>query len=210
MENGAASWCQQWDGAQPAFPGVDWYYQWHSELSTFHEEWGEVRTLYLTLLLDHTRTDRSRGLEGTFQERKMLTWPAVSGNNLWLSPIWIQEVGCSGNGRDDGGHGAHVPVLQPCRTESSRGWGQLFWWGTGPNGFWVRPRLLFFRSSMLPFFLLSFLLWGEVSWCVVKMVERETEPHGHPSKFFHGSKRARHSGCTRPIEERLVVKVGTY
>ena len=29
--------------------------------------------LYLTLLLDHTRTDRSRGLEGTFQERKMLT-----------------------------------------------------------------------------------------------------------------------------------------
>lgn len=57
MENGAASGCQQWDGAQPAFPGVDWYYQRHSELSTFHEEWGEVRMLYLTLLLDHTPTD---------------------------------------------------------------------------------------------------------------------------------------------------------
>ena len=44
----------------------------------------------------------------------------------------------------------------------------------------------------------------------MKMVERETEPHGHPSKFFHGSKRAGHSGGTRPVEERLVVKVGTY
>lgn len=125
--------------------------------------------LYLTPLLDHTPTDRSRGLEGTFQECKMLTWPAMSGSNLWLSPVWIQEVGCSGNGRDDGGHGAHVPVLQPGRTESSRGRGQLFWWGAGPDGFWVRPRL--------PFFLLSFLLRGEVSWCVVTMVERETDPH---------------------------------
>lgn len=73
MENGATSGCQQWDGAQPAFPGVDWYYQRHSELSTFHEEWGEVRMLYLTLLLDYTPTDRSRGPNGTFQECKMLT-----------------------------------------------------------------------------------------------------------------------------------------
>lgn len=27
---------------------------------------------------------------------------------------------------------------------------------------------------------------GEVSWCVVKMVECETEPHWPPGKFFHG------------------------
>lgn len=74
-------------------------------------------------------------MEGTVQKCKLVMLPAVSGSNLWHSPTWIQEVGCSGNGWDDGGHGADVPVLQPSRAEPSWGWGQLLWWGRGP--WWV-------------------------------------------------------------------------
>lgn len=75
------------------------------------------------------------GRGDTIQKNKVTTWPAVSGTNLWHSPAWIQEVRCSGNGWNDGGHGADVPVLQPSRAESSWGRGQLLWWGRG--SMWV-------------------------------------------------------------------------
>lgn len=164
------------------------------------------------LYLMYTLADWSGGVEGTAQIGNMITWPAVSACNLWPSPVWIQEVWGSGDGRDDGGHGADVPVLQPGRAESSWGRGQLLWWGrvsawvlgvaeshhsrpllwaangqrTGPaTGF----RSPFFPMSqtgwvtlswMLPFFFLSSLLWGEASWCMVKMIEHGAEPPWPP------------------------------
>lgn len=67
----------------------------------------------------------------TVQKYEITTWPAGSETNLWHSPAWIQEVGCSGNGWNDGGNGADVPVLQPGCAESSWGRGQLLWWGRG-------------------------------------------------------------------------------
>ena len=174
----------------------------------------------------------------------MLTWPAVSGSNLWLSPVWIQEVGCSGNGRDDGSHGADVPVLQPCGAESSWGRDQLLWWGMGPG--WVlgvaeahvRPLLLWAANC------LRCWLGSRVSGVSSPWHPRVAEWHGvsrfhsfssvsssgeklpgalwrwlstglshtgHLSKFFNGSKRARHLwGWTWPVEEHWVLKVETY
>lgn len=131
------------------------------------------------LCLTYTLADGSGDEEGTAQIGDIITWPAASACNLWPSPAWIQEVRGSGNGRDDGGHGADVPVLQPGRAESSWGRGQLLWWerestwvlGVAEAHHW-RPLLWAANRQSIglaagfrsPFFLVSQAGWVTLSW----------------------------------------------